>query len=294
MGGGKETLGTLISQRPKEEKSGEMATNEATVVETISLTRLYNGLSTRYTAFDSRPVTDFDKGRIRNSKSIHSRDSAILPFRKLVLVTADGTLSDSDRTWVKDHGAAVLEGGYAAWSAKYAFLCSGRDFFGRFASAPFGLPSEIIEGFMFLGGSICAEERVTSFLGIKLVVNLLDPEIPISANVSRSVEVIRFPIADCSGADIQGAFEGAFPVLQAAEKESKKTLVHCLQGISRSATVVIAYLMRTRSWTAAVALEFVRDSRQQVRPNRGFAEFLVKFEKSLGLSSTPTIDVRDF
>lgn len=46
--------------------------------------------------------------------------------------------------------------------------------------------------------------------------------------------------------------------------------VHCLMGISRSATVVCAYLVATASMQAHEAIDFVISKRSIVCPNLGF------------------------
>ncbi|KAF2261251.1 dual specificity phosphatase [Lojkania enalia] len=51
-------------------------------------------------------------------------------------------------------------------------------------------------------------------------------------------------------------------------------LVHCLQGISRSGAIIVAYLMRTRSIDYDAAFNFARKSRSLITPNSGFAEQL--------------------
>ncbi|CAG7836178.1 unnamed protein product [Allacma fusca] len=48
-----------------------------------------------------------------------------------------------------------------------------------------------------------------------------------------------------------------------------KVLVHCREGISRSATLVIAYLMMKKGMTAKEAVRLVRNKRQ-IYPNDGF------------------------
>jgi predicted protein tyrosine phosphatase len=58
-----------------------------------------------------------------------------------------------------------------------------------------------------------------------------------------------------------------------AEK-GPNVLVHCAQGISRSAAAVIAFLMMRNSWDYETALKFLREKRPGVRPNKGFEEQL--------------------
>ena len=56
------------------------------------------------------------------------------------------------------------------------------------------------------------------------------------------------------------------------------TLVHCYMGSSRSATIVIFYLMKRYQMTFSNALQFVRDKRKCVNLNTNFAEELQKFQ----------------
>jgi len=63
-------------------------------------------------------------------------------------------------------------------------------------------------------------------------------------------------------------------VMESTEKEAGKVLVHCLQGMSRSGSIIIAYMMRKFTLTYGEALEMARKSRPFIAPNEGFAEQL--------------------
>lgn len=58
-------------------------------------------------------------------------------------------------------------------------------------------------------------------------------------------------------------------------------LVHCYAGVSRSATAVIAYLMKTSGWTMDKSLQFCRSRRKITNPNPGFVRQLLIYEKRL-------------
>ena len=64
-------------------------------------------------------------------------------------------------------------------------------------------------------------------------------------------------------------------------KGDEKILVHCMAGASRSATIVIAYLMWNKKWKFEQALKFVQEKRPIVGPNEGFLKQLEIFEKLL-------------
>lgn len=64
-----------------------------------------------------------------------------------------------------------------------------------------------------------------------------------------------------------------------SKMENKKLLIHCMAGVSRSATVLTAYLIRHREMTFESALRLVRDARFQVDPNPGFRKQLRLYEE---------------
>ena len=57
--------------------------------------------------------------------------------------------------------------------------------------------------------------------------------------------------------------------------------VHCEMGISRSATIVIAYLMNKRKMTLFDAYRYVLERRPVIRPNSSFMKQLKDYEKRL-------------
>ncbi|XP_027332497.1 dual specificity protein phosphatase 1-like isoform X2 [Abrus precatorius] len=66
-----------------------------------------------------------------------------------------------------------------------------------------------------------------------------------------------------------------------ARRHGGGVLVHCFAGRSRSVTVIVAYLMKTRGMCFSEALRYVESKRPAASPNRGFIDQLKDFEKSL-------------
>lgn len=61
-------------------------------------------------------------------------------------------------------------------------------------------------------------------------------------------------------------------------------LVHCQGGVSRSPTVVIAYLMHLKKLSLTEAYQFVKDKRTCIAPNLNFMGQLLQMEmKSRGI-----------
>jgi protein-tyrosine phosphatase len=65
---------------------------------------------------------------------------------------------------------------------------------------------------------------------------------------------------------------------------SQNILVHCIQGISRSPSIVIAYLMISCGQSLYDAYHYVKQNRPIINPNSSFMEGLSELETIVGKS----------
>jgi len=86
---------------------------------------------------------------------------------------------------------------------------------------------------------------------------------------------------DCASANIMEKFDEAIDFLSRCEKTPGNTLVHCRMGISRSATICTAFLMKTKQLNFDDAFGRVRERRPQAGPNFGFLGQLKVFESKI-------------
>ncbi|CAJ0948846.1 unnamed protein product [Ranitomeya imitator] len=77
--------------------------------------------------------------------------------------------------------------------------------------------------------------------------------------------------------------------LEEAHQCGKGLLIHCQAGVSRSATIVIAYLMKHTRMTMTDAYKFVKGKRPIISPNLNFMGQLLEFEEDLNNGITPRI-----
>lgn len=68
---------------------------------------------------------------------------------------------------------------------------------------------------------------------------------------------------------------------KALEKKESNLLIHCWAGISRSATITIAYLIYKFGMDYMEAFEHVRRARHWIGPNQGFRNQLKSFSKTI-------------
>merc|ERR1719320_21687 len=114
--------------------------------------------------------------------------------------------------------------------------------------------------------------------GIKCVITMT-PKKPTKV---EGIVYVQFPFEDAKESDISTCFKEAHKVIEnALYKRKVGVLVHCNAGVSRSATVVVSYIMQKLRLRYIDALTLVRKYRQVVYPNPGFAKQLQALEKRL-------------
>ena len=98
-------------------------------------------------------------------------------------------------------------------------------------------------------------------------------------NLPKYMKQLHLKIKDLDDFNIIDYFEKSNEFINKCKNEGGKLLVHCKFGISRSSTLVIAFLVKFKKFTVEKALEFVREKRNIVYPNYGFMNQLYKYEK---------------
>ena len=120
-------------------------------------------------------------------------------------------------------------------------------------------------------------DRVKS-LGITYVINCT-MELPMFK--LPGVECSRVPVMDMPGASLGVHFDKSADKIHQVHTSGGKTLVHCYAGVSRSAAICIAYLMKYKKLTLRQAYEHVKTRRPVIHPNVGFWQQLVHYERKL-------------
>lgn len=87
-------------------------------------------------------------------------------------------------------------------------------------------------------------------------------------------------VYDDEKTDLLKHWDDTFKYITKARKEGSKVLVHCKMGVSRSASVVIAYAMKAYNWDFSQALKHVKDKRNCIKPN---SSFLLQLETYQGI-----------
>ncbi|KIY49067.1 phosphatases II [Fistulina hepatica ATCC 64428] len=100
--------------------------------------------------------------------------------------------------------------------------------------------------------------------------------------VKKQVHIDDFPFAELAA---------HLPMLVAFIEDALRApenvvLVHCVEGISRSTSVVAAYLMKMFRWSPSEAISFIKNVRPVANPNFGFVQQLWEYGRTQGVVTT--------
>ena len=110
-------------------------------------------------------------------------------------------------------------------------------------------------------------------LGIKQIL-IVGSEIPRHGDLY--FKVFHVKINDLPTENIKKYFNPSFNFIK-----KNKTLIHCAMGVSRSVSIAIAYLMRSRGLSFDEAFSLVKKNRHIACPNPGFILQLKQYETEL-------------
>ncbi|XP_032513393.2 protein phosphatase Slingshot isoform X1 [Danaus plexippus] len=105
-------------------------------------------------------------------------------------------------------------------------------------------------------------------------------------NVTREIDnffpgmfdYLNIRVYDDEKTDLLKHWDNTFKYINKARNEGSKVLVHCKMGISRSASVVIAYAMKAFNWNFDKALKHVKTKRSCIKPNINFLSQLETYQ----------------
>eukprot|EP01099_Mayorella_cantabrigiensis_P004067 TRINITY_DN3055_c0_g1_i1.p1 TRINITY_DN3055_c0_g1~~TRINITY_DN3055_c0_g1_i1.p1 ORF type:complete len:186 (+),score=44.36 TRINITY_DN3055_c0_g1_i1:36-560(+) len=143
-------------------------------------------------------------------------------------------------------------------------------------------PDAILENQLYLGPYPYTIEdfRILSKkFGITRVINV--SQVATNRGDGFGIETLFIKVDDVPQESILPYFEETNHFLDRAFKEQQKVYVHCQAGISRSSTIVISYIMRSRNMNLPEAFAFVKERRPIINPNTGFIMQLEKYEEQL-------------
>lgn len=135
-------------------------------------------------------------------------------------------------------------------------------------------PSRIYDH-LYMGGAIALSSRVIYENRITFIINATTEAPSVFLN---GVETMKIWVADTPETDLTPHFDSVADLIHYVHQNGGRALVHCMAGISRSASFVLAYLMKYKRMSLREAYQFLANIRHVVRPSVNFWHQLIAFE----------------
>ncbi|KAH7714251.1 Protein C04F12.8 [Aphelenchoides avenae] len=139
----------------------------------------------------------------------------------------------------------------------------------------FGQISEINDHLYLSGAGVLRPEKIKQ-KKIACVVNATTEE---PNAYLPGVDYMKIRIEDNPYARLDHYFDMVADKIRA--DRGGKTLVHCMAGVSRSASLCIVYLIKYERMSLRQAYHYVKSARPIIRPNVGFWKQMVDYERKL-------------
>ena len=145
-------------------------------------------------------------------------------------------------------------------------------------------PSQIINDKLYLGNKTHATtKQILMDLSINYIINMT-PSFEnqlFDKDEDLQIKYLQIPIYDDESAEIEKYFEKGIEFINNALSDTKKIVCRCQSGVSRSSTMIIAYLMKMKKMNFIDAYKYTLERREIIEPNQGFVKKLKQYHEIL-------------
>ncbi|KAJ1310975.1 hypothetical protein OPQ81_009484 [Rhizoctonia solani] len=132
---------------------------------------------------------------------------------------------------------------------------------------------EVIENLWVGDFGAATSIELLEMAGVKYVVSCMRGKVRVHETMRR----YQIPLDDTEEQDVLAYLPATIAFIQKALASGDGVLIHCMAGMSRSATIAAAYLMYSQGLDPAGALELIREVRPTIQPNPSFLHQLEVF-----------------
>uniref|UniRef100_A0A914R9F5 Dual specificity protein phosphatase 14 n=2 Tax=Parascaris TaxID=6254 RepID=A0A914R9F5_PAREQ len=145
-------------------------------------------------------------------------------------------------------------------------------------NAEYAQITEIIDGLYICGVASLNAKNVEKY-NISLIINATT-EVP-NARCLGAIPRAKLWLEDIPSADLYSHLHFQCDQIEEVVSLGGNVLVHCVAGVSRSASLCLAFLVKYRNMSLRDAYRHMASRRPLVRPNIGFWRQLISFEQEV-------------
>lgn len=135
---------------------------------------------------------------------------------------------------------------------------------------------------IFIGDANSAlDKQFLKHLNITHILNAAEREVFTGSSYYAGNKYLGLKLTDLPNENIYKYLHLVADFIHSGLSEKGKIFVHCAMGISRSATCVVAYLVKHQHMDVQHAIQMLRQRRKCIQPNPGFVNQLYTFQLSL-------------
>lgn len=138
--------------------------------------------------------------------------------------------------------------------------------------------SEVVPGLLICGVSALSAENMKKYK-VTMIINATS-EVP-NLRCLGDIQRTKLWLEDTPQTYIYPHLELQSDQIRAIIQDGGRVLVHCIQGVSRSASICLAYLTKYHCRSLRDAYHLMKSKRPMVRPNLGFWRQLIAFEQNV-------------
>ncbi|XP_005080597.1 dual specificity protein phosphatase 21 [Mesocricetus auratus] len=137
---------------------------------------------------------------------------------------------------------------------------------------------------LFISNALIANDKLT--LSNNHITTIINASEEVVNTFFEDIQYVQVPISDAPNSYLYDFFDPIADHIHGVEMRNGRTLVHCAAGVSRSAALCLAYLMKYHTMTLLDAHTWTKSCRPIIRPNNGFWEQLIHYEFKLFSKNT--------
>ena len=153
------------------------------------------------------------------------------------------------------------------------------------STSPVQFPQPLVSGLsqitssLYISNGVAANNKL--MLSSNQITSIVNVSVEVVNTLYEDIQYVQVPVADTPMSRLCDFFDPIADHIHSVEMKQGRTMLHCVAGVSRSAALCLAYLMKYHTMSLLDAHTWTKSCRPIIRPNNGFWEQLIRYEFQL-------------